>query len=118
MTPMSKASTCSQVLASGSLVDWGWYWLTWHSKKNSNSTQFVELDSQVSEQIKPLQPLAIGQAAEFKFESKFEPEPLPIIWQSLPKAIPEDIKGFDCKINGQALGAALRYSLGWSEGLA
>ena len=35
--------------------------------------------------MKPLQ--SIGQAAEFKFESKFEP--LPVIWQSLPKAIPE-----------------------------
>ena len=35
---------------------------------------------------KPLQP--IGQAAEFKFESKFKP--LQVIWQSLPKATPED----------------------------
>ena len=58
----------------------------WRSKKNSNSTQFIELYFGVSEQIKPLQP--IGQAAEFKFESKFEP--LPFIWQSLPKAVPED----------------------------
>ena len=45
----------------------------WRSKKNSNSTQFVELYFGVSEQKKPLQP--IGQAAEFKFESKFEPLP-------------------------------------------
>ena len=45
----------------------------WRSKKNSNSTQFIELYFGVSEQIKPLQP--IGQAAEFKFESKFEPLP-------------------------------------------
>ena len=36
--------------------------------------------------IKPLQP--VGQAAEFKFE--FEFEHLQFIWQSLPKAIPED----------------------------
>ena len=43
-----------------------------------------------SEQIKPLQP--VGQAAEFKFESKFEP--LPVIWKSLPKAIPEDNRRF------------------------
>ena len=43
-----------------------------------------------SEQIKPLQP--VGQAAEFKFESKFEP--LQVIWQSLPKAIPEDNRRF------------------------
>ena len=60
----------------------------WRSKKNSNSTQFIELYSWVSEQLKPLQP--VGQAAEFKFDSKLEP--LPVIWQStwLPKAIPED----------------------------
>ena len=45
----------------------------WLSKKNSNSTQFIELYFGVSEQIKPLQP--IGQAEEFKFESKFEPLP-------------------------------------------
>ena len=43
-----------------------------------------------SEQIKLLQP--IGQAAEFKFESKFEP--LQVIWQSLPTAIPEDNRRF------------------------
>ena len=42
------------------------------------------------EQIKPVQP--VGQAAEFKFESKFEP--LPVIWQSLPKAIPEGNQRF------------------------
>ena len=74
-----------------SLVDEGWYRLTavlnfGDLKKNSNSKQFIELYFGVSEQIKPLQP--IGQAAEFKFESKFEP--LQVIWQSLPKAIPED----------------------------
>ena len=45
----------------------------WRSIKNANSTQFIELHFGVSEQIKPLQP--IGQAAEFKFESKFEPLP-------------------------------------------
>ena len=45
----------------------------WRSKKNSNSIQYIELYFGVSEQIKPLQP--IGQAAEFKFESKFEPLP-------------------------------------------
>ena len=33
-----------------------------------------------------------GQAAEFKFESKFEP--LLVIWQALPKAIPEDCQSF------------------------
>ena len=44
----------------------------------------------ISEAIKPLQ--LVGQAAEFKFESKFEP--LPVIWQSLPKAVPEDNRRF------------------------
>ena len=60
------------------------------------------------EQIKPLQP--VGQAAEFKFESSHF-EPLPVIWQSLPKAIPEDNRRFRGQINGQALGAALPHSL-------
>ena len=80
-------------------------------KKNSNSTQFIELYFGVSEQTKPLQP--IGQAAEFKFESKFEP--LPVIWQSLRRLFQKTIESFDCKINGQALGAALRHSLGGSD---
>ena len=48
----------------------------------------------------------VGQAAQFKFESKFEP--LQVIWQSLPKAIPEKIEVFDCKIKCQAFMAALR----------
>ena len=39
--------------------------------------------------IKPLQPVGQGSlAAAFKFESKFEP--LQVIWQSLPLAIPEE----------------------------
>ena len=46
----------------------------WRSKTNSNSIQFIELYSGVSEQIKSLQP--IGPAAEFKFESKLEPLPV------------------------------------------
>ena len=66
------------------------------SEKNSNSTQFVELFWGVLEQIKPLQPIV--QAAEFKFESKFEPirpEPdqqvvWPVVWQSLTNTIRED----------------------------
>ena len=37
---------------------------------------------------KPLQ--LVGQAAEFKFESKFRP--LQVIWQSLPKAFPDKRK--------------------------
>ena len=55
----------------------------------------IKLDtdySRISEQIKPFQP--VGQAAEFKFESKFEP--LQVIWQSLSllKAIPEKNQRF------------------------
>ena len=83
------------VLFPGSPVDEVWNTLTTvlnfgRSKKNSNSTQFIEFYFGVSEQIKPLQP--IGQAAEFKFESKFKP--LQVIWQSLPKAVPEDNRRF------------------------
>ena len=47
--------------------------------------------SAIFEQIEPLQPVC--QAAEFKFEFKFEP--LQVIRQYLPKAIPEGNKGFD-----------------------
>ena len=64
----------------------------------------------ISGQINPSQP--VDQVTEFKFESNFKP--LPVIRQSLhkpgPKAIPTD--NLDCKINGLALRAALRHSLG------
>ena len=53
---------------------------SWYRRTNSNYTQFtqvIELYSGVLE--KPPQPCQpIGQAAELKFESKFEP--LPVIW--------------------------------------
>ena len=73
-------------------------------KKNSNSTQFMLWFWRQREAIKPLQ--LVGQAAEFKFESKFEP--LPVIWQSLPRLFQKVIEGLEGKINGQALRAALR----------
>ena len=63
---------------------------------------------------KPLQ--LVGQAAEFKFESKFEP--LPVIWQSLRRLFQKVIEGLKGKINGQALGAALWHCLGGSDGRA
>ena len=65
----------------------------------------------ILEAIKPLQ--LVSQAAEFKFESKFESkfEPLPVIWQSLRRLFQKTIEGLEGKINGQALGAALRH--GW-----
>ena len=77
----------------------------------ASSTDLKELKlqtvySQMSEHIKPSQLVGQGsQATELQFESKFKPQQ--VIWQSLPKAIPEDNRRFDCKINGRALGAAL-----------
>ena len=68
----------------------------------------------VSEEIKLLQ--LVGQAAEFKFESKFEP--LPVIWQSLRRLFQKVIEGLEGKINGQALGATLRLCLRGSDGRA
>ena len=62
----------------------------------------------------------VDQAVEFKFESNLEP--LSVIWQSLSKAIKfqteKTVQGFECKIDGRALGAALRHSLGGSDGQA
>ena len=53
------------------------------------------------------------QAAEIKFESNLASlrnfEPLPVIWKSLLKAIPEANQRVWLQ-NGQALGAALRHS--------
>ena len=65
----------------------------------------------ISEAIKPLQ--LVGQAAEFKFESKFEP--LPVIWQSLQRLFQKVIKGLEGKINSKALGAALLLCLRVSD---
>ena len=61
----------------------------------------------ISEAINSLQ--LVGQAAEFKFESKFEP--LQVIWQSLRRLFQKVIEGLEGNINGQALGAALRLCL-------
>ena len=58
----------------------------------------------------------VGQAAEFKFESKFEP--LPVIWQSHRTLFQKIIEGLEGKINGQALGAALWLYLRGSDGRA
>ena len=81
-----------------SLVGEGWYQLTavlsTHScpqiLKRIQTPHSLLNYSGFSEQIQRLQP--IGQAAEFKFESKFKP--LQVIWQSLPKAVPEDNRRF------------------------
>ena len=52
----------------------------------------------ILEQAKPLQ--LVDQAADFKCESKFES--LQVIWQSLPKAIPEDNRSFWLLIQWQS----------------
>ena len=68
----------------------------------------------ISEAINPLQ--LVGQAAEFKFESKFEP--LQVIWRSLRRLFQKVIEVLEGKINGQALGAALLLCLCGSDGRA
>ena len=68
----------------------------------------------ISEATKPLQ--LVGQAAEFKFESKFEP--LQVIWQSLQRLFQKVIEGLEGKINCQTLGAAMQlclFGLDWQE---
>ena len=71
--------------------------------------------AEVLEDKKPLE--LVGQAAEFKIESTFEP--IPVIWQSIPKAV-QAIQGLEGKFNGQALGAAPRAQaqlvrVGWAS---
>ena len=44
---------------------------------------------------------SVSQAAEFKFESQFEP--VLIIWQSLSKVLQKAVKDFECKINNAQL---------------
>ena len=61
----------------------------------------------ISEAIQPLQ--LIRQAAEIKFESNIEP--LLVIWKSLRRLFQKVIEGLEGKINGQALGAALRQTV-------
>ena len=45
-------------------------------------------------------------------------EPLLVIWQSLRRPFEKTIEGLEGKINGQALGAALRLCLRGSDGRA
>ena len=56
----------------------------------------------ISEAIKPLK--LVGQVAEFKFESKFEP--LPVIWQSLWRLFQKIIEGLGEKSTAKHLGAS------------
>ena len=76
------------------------------SQRTLNSVHTV--NSGISEQINPLQP--VGQAAEFKFESKFQP--LPMIWQLLPKAIPEDNRRFLVQTEWQSSWGRAQAQLG------
>ena len=64
------------------------------------------------EQINSLQ--LVGQDVEFKFESEFKP--LPLIWQSLLKAVPEDNQRFlTAKSMAELLGQSSRTAWeGWT----
>ena len=54
----------------------------------------------------------VGQVAEFRFQSKFEPiQVITVIWQSLGRLFQKVIEGLEGKINGQALGAAFLLCL-------
>ena len=53
------------------------------------------------------------QAAEFKFESKFEP--LLVIWQSLRRRFQKIVERLEGTNHCQAFGTALRHCLGGSE---
>ena len=70
----------------------------------------------ISEPIKPLQLELVGQAAEFKFESKFEL--LQVIWQSFRRLVQKVIKGLEGQINSQALETNLLLCLGGLDGRA
>ena len=93
--------------------------VTWLSSNLASVTDLKESKLHtvyfvISEAVRPLQ--LVGQVAKFKFESKFEP--LQVIWQSLWRLFQKVIEGLEGKINGQALGAALRLCLRGSDGRA
>ena len=88
------------------LVDEGWYGLT--AVLNVCILKRIQTPHCWFWVLRPLQ--AVGQAAEYKFKSKFEP--VPVIWQSLPKAIPETIKGLTAKSNAKLL--ELQSGMGWT----
>ena len=80
----------------------------WHQKWALKEFKLHPVYAVVSKAIKPWQ--LVGQAAEFKLESKFEP--LQVIWRSLQMLFQKVIKGLEGKINGNSLGAALWHCLG------
>ena len=87
----------------------------WRSKKNSNATQFIELYFGVSELINLYNPMVRLQSSSLS--PSFSPAN-----QCLSSGnhfqwlFEKTIEGFNCKINGQALGAALQHSLGGLDG--
>ena len=85
-------------------------------KKNSNF-KLHTVDFGTSEQIKSLQ--LVCRAAEFKTSSLI-PSLSPCLSSGnhSRRLFQKTIEGFDCKINGQALGAALQHRLGGSDGRA
>ena len=89
----------------------------WHlqqAQTNSNSgktLKFVRLQMLTNSNSDIT--LKVGQAAEFKFYFK----PLQVILQSLQELFQKAIAGFDCKINGQAFGAAVLHSLAQWAGI-
>ena len=72
----------------------------WHSKKNSNSTHFIELYSWILEQTKPLQPIGPAQSSSLSPSSS----PCRSSGNHSRRLFQKSIEGFDCKINAKLLG--------------
>ena len=67
--------------------------------------------SGISEQIKPLQ--LVGHARELSLSPTSSP--FRSFGNDTQRLFQKTIEGFDCKINGQALGAVLLLCLGWLD---
>ena len=93
---MHVSAAWVDLLSNPSLKCCLWWLLSTHSCPQFSKFYVIKriklhtVDFGTSEQINSLQP--VGQVAEFKFESKFEP--LQVIWSWLQKAIPEDNRRF------------------------
>ena len=98
-------------------------WLSLASSLELNKFKLHLVYSVALEKIKKLE--VFGHAADFKSESKFEPflrlsqRLLSVLWCSSGhtslRLFQKAVNGFECKINGQALEAALWQSHGWSD---
>ena len=91
---------------------WGWGLELTHCcfqflcfQQTSKEFKLLTANPGISEQTKLLylDNDLVRQAAEIKFESKFEP--LPIIWESLPTAIQTDNQGLTAKSMAELLGS-------------